>query len=359
VRRSDTVCRQGGDEFVVLLAEVEAADAAAVSAAKIVGAMTEPFLVAGQRLHVTLSIGISLYPQHGKDAEALLGCADTAMYQAKKSGRNNYQVFDHEMNVRAFARLAVESALRQALEQRQFVLHYQPKVDLESGGVTGAEALLRLRRPGQPLLYPGQFIGVAEESGLMQPIGKWVLGEACRQATAWSRAGLGVGRIAVNVSAVEFQGHDFLAGVRATLAETGLDPRLLELELTESGLMQDTQRTTGVLRALKDLGVQVAIDDFGTGYSSLSYLRRFPVDTLKIDQSFVQDIGDDTGESVLVGAIIAMGRSLKLQVVAEGVETAQQLAFLRAQSCAEGQGYYFSPPVDAKEFGAILAIARP
>ena len=223
--------------------------------------------------------------------------ADIAMYHAKRSGRNNYQVFTPEMNVRAVARQSVEQALHHALEQREFVLHYQPKVNLETGAITGAEALVRLRQADHRLVDPTQFVSIAEDCGLILPIGQWVLREACRQTAAWLQAGLDIGQIAVNVSAVEFHGKDFLAGVRAILNDTGLDPRHLELELTESGLMQDTEATTAVLHALKDLGVQIAIDDFGTGYSSLSYLRRFPIDTLKIDQSFVQDIDGDAGEA--------------------------------------------------------------
>ena len=253
------------------------------------------------------------------------------------------------------SRHSVHQALHHALEQRQFLLHYQPKVNLETGAMTGAEALVRLRQADHRLVGPTEFMSIAENSGLIVPIGQWVLREACRQTAAWLQAGLDIGLIAVNVSMVEFRDKDFLAGVRAILNDTGLDPRHLELELTESGLMQDTETTTAVLRALKDLGVRLAIDDFGTGYSSLSYLRRFPIDTLKIDQSFVQDIDGDTEEAVLVSAIIAMGKSLKLGVVAEGIETGPQLAFLQSQHCAEGQGYYFSRPVAAEAFATLLA----
>jgi diguanylate cyclase (GGDEF)-like protein len=358
VRHSDTVCRQGGDEFVVLLAEVEAVSDAALTAEKLIEAMTEPYLIGGHRLHVTLSIGISVYPDDGKDAEALVRNADTAMYHAKKSGRNHYEVFTPDMNVRAVARRSVEVALHHALDQHEFMLHYQPKVNLETGAITGAEALLRLQRSDHRLVYPAQFVSIAEDCGLILPIGKWVLREACRQTAAWLQAGLDIGQIAVNVSAVEFRGKDFLAGVRAILNDTGVNPRHLEFELTESGLMQDAESTTAILRALKDLGVQIAVDDFGTGYSSLSYLRRFPIDTLKIDQSFVQDIHSDTEEAIIVSAIIAMGKSLKLQVVAEGIETRPQLTFLRSQRCAEGQGYFFSRPVVAEEFATLLVTGR-
>jgi diguanylate cyclase len=358
VRHSDTVCRQGGDEFVVLLAAVEAVSDAALAAEKLIEAMAEPYLIGGHRLHVTLSIGVSLYPDDGKDAEALIRNADTAMYHAKKSGRNNYEVFTPEMNVRAVARRSVEAALHHALDQREFVLHYQPKVNLETGAITGAEALLRLQRSEHRLVYPAQFVSIAEDCGLILPIGKWVLREACRQTAAWLHAGLDIGQIAVNVSAVEFRGKDFLASVRAILNDTGVDPHHLEFELTESGLMQDVESTTAILHAIKDLGVQIAVDDFGTGYSSLSYLRRFPIDTLKIDQSFVQDIHTATEEAIIVSAIIAMGKSLKLQVVAEGIETRPQLTFLQSQRCAEGQGYFFSRPVVAEEFATLLATNR-
>ena len=354
VRKSDSVCRQGGDEFVVLLAEVDSVEAAARTASMLIEAVAEPYLIGGHRLHVSASIGLSIYPDDGLDVETLLRNADTAMYHAKKSGRNNYQVFSSDMNVRAVARQSIEVALRQALEQHGLVLHYQPKVNLGTGTITGAEALLRLQRPEHPLLYPAHFIGIAEDCGLMQPMGRWVLREACSQAAAWLRAGYAFGQMAVNVSAVEFHGKDFLAGLQAVLEETGLDPCVLELELTESCLMQDTEPTNTILRALKDLGVRIAIDDFGTGYSSLSYLRRFPIDTLKIDQSFVRNIECGNGEAKLVNAIIAMGKSLDLRVVAEGIETQQQLAHLQSQHCMEGQGYYFSRPVEAGVYAAAL-----
>jgi diguanylate cyclase (GGDEF)-like protein len=353
-RHSDTVSRQGGDEFVVLLAEVYAAEDAAAAAEKLIKAMAEPHLIAGHRLHVTLSIGISLYPDDGQDSETVVKNADTAMYHAKKTGRNNYRMFTPDMNIHAIARRTVEDALHQALEEGGLVLHYQPKVNLESGAITGAEALVRLQHGDQPLVSPTEFIGVAEKCGLILPLGKWVLGEACRQTAEWLQAGLDIGQIAVNVSAVEFHGGGFLAGVRAILDETGLDPSRLEIEMTESGLMQDSAPSTEILRALKALGVQIAIDDFGTGYSSLSYLRRFPIDTLKIDQSFVKDIDGENAEGLLVSAIIAMGKSLNLHIIAEGIETPQQLAFLQSRQCSEGQGYYFNRALPAEEFAGLL-----
>jgi len=358
VRLSDTVSRQGGDEFLVLLPEVKAVEDAALIADKLIRAMAEPHLIGGQWLHVGLSIGICLYPDDAKDVGTVLKNADTAMYYAKKSGRNQYQLFTQDMNVRAVARQSVEQALHLALEQNGFVLHYQPKVNLQTGVITGAEALIRLQPPGKELVAPLDFVRVAEDCGLILPIGGWVLREACRQTAAWVQAGLHPGQIAVNVSALELHGRDFLAGVRDTLAETALDPRLLELELTESGLIQDTDQTTKVLGELKALGVQIAVDDFGTGYSSLSYLRRFPIDTLKIDQSFVQDITGDAGNAI-VSAVMAMGTSLGQRVVAEGIETPHQLAFLQSLRCSEGQGYLFSRPVPADAFAALLAPCTP
>ncbi|MFO7559504.1 MAG: EAL domain-containing protein [Desulfobacterales bacterium] len=353
VRHSDTVSRQGGDEFVVLLPEVDKVQGAVLIAEKLMEAMAEPHLINGHRLHVSLSIGISLYPDDGKDVEAVVGNADTAMYHAKKSGRNNYQVFTPNMNVRAVARQAIEQGLHQALDQFRFVLHYQPKVNLETGTITGAEALLRWKRSDHRLVSPKQFMSIAENCGLILQIGKWVLREACRQTQAWLHAGLELGQIAVNVSAKEFLCKDFLADVRTILGDTGLEPHYLEIELTESGLIHDIQKTTTSLYALKDLGVQIAVDDFGTGYSSLNNLWSFPIDTLKIDQSFVQDINNDAGKAI-VNTIIAMGMSLKQRVVAEGIETRKQLAFLQAHRCAEGQGYYFGRPVAAEEFATLL-----
>jgi diguanylate cyclase (GGDEF)-like protein len=353
VRLSDTVCRQGGDEFVVLLAEVYAVKDAELAAEKLITAMAEPHLIGVHRLHVTLSIGISLYPDHGQDVEAVVQNADIAMYHAKQNGRNTYRVFTLEMNVRAVARHSVEETLRRAIDQHAFVLHYQPKVNLATGAITGAEALIRLQQANDRLIGPGQFVSIAEDCGLILPIGQWVLREACRQTVVWLQAGLDVGQIAINVSAVEFHRKDFLAGVHAILNDTGLDPRYLEFEMTESGLMQDTELTASHLHGLKGLGVQIAVDDFGAGYSSLSYLRRFPIDTLKIDQSFVQEIDGHTGNAI-VSAIIAIGASLKQRVVAEGIETPQQLAFLQAQQCAEGQGFFFSRPVTAEAFATLL-----
>jgi len=354
VRLSDTVSRQGGDEFVVLLSEVEEAQDATLTAKKLIKAMAKPHIAGGHRLHITLSIGISLYPDDGKNVEEMIRNADTAMYQAKKSGGNKYQLFTPDMILRAVERQSVEQALHSALEQGEFELHYQPMVNIGSGAITGAEALLRWRRSAHRFSYPPQFVSIAEESSLILPIGRWVLREACRQSQAWLQAGLDLGQIAVNISAKEFHSTDFIANVRAILGETGLEPHHLQLELTESGLMQDAEQTTEILHELKALGVQIAVDDFGTGYSSLSFLLHFPIDTIKIDQSCVQDIDGDAGGAI-VSAVIAMGTSLKRRVVAEGIETRQQLAFLQSHGCAEGQGFYFGRPVTAEEFATLLA----
>lgn len=360
VRHSDTVCRYGGDEFLVLLSEIEEVHGATLTAEKLIDAMAKPIFVDGHRLFATFSIGISLFPDDGKDAEELVRNADTAMYQAKRNGRNSYKVFTPEMNARAVERQSVEIALRNAIEQNEFILHYQSKVNLDTGAITGVEALLRMQGKDLRLICPAKFVGVAEDCGLILPIGKWVLREACQQAQAWLVAGLDIGQIAVNVSPREFHSKDYLLGVRKILDDTGLDPCFLELELTESGLMYDIEQTTSILHMLKDLGVQIAVDDFGTGYSSLSYLRRFPIDTLKIDQSFVQDISGTVGYAgdAIVSAIISMGTSLKQRVVAEGIETQQQLTFLQSQNCAEGQGFFFSQPVNAGEFATLLATGQ-
>ncbi|WP_313950608.1 EAL domain-containing protein [Accumulibacter sp.] len=354
VRATDTVCRHGGDEFVILLADIEQPQDAAHVAEKLHAASAAPHLVGGHELHVSLSIGISVYPDDGSDATTVMGNADTAMYHAKASGRNTYRFFTADMNARAVRRLLVEGSLRRALKQGEFVLHYQPQIDLVSGAMTGAEALIRWRDPELGLVYPGEFITIAEECGLIVPIGRWVLREACRQVQAWRDAGLQAVPVAVNISAVEFRHGDFLAGVSLILKETGLASRYLELELTESVLMHNAESSVSVLEALKTLGVSLAIDDFGTGYSSLSYLKRFPIGTLKIDQSFVRDIATDADDATIVSAVIGMGRNLKQRVIAEGVETAEQLAFLRTHRCDEAQGFQLSYPLSAADFERLL-----
>jgi diguanylate cyclase (GGDEF)-like protein/PAS domain S-box-containing protein len=359
VRCSDTVSRQGGDEFVILLSEIAHSEDAATSAAKILLALNAPHSIVGQVLHIDGSIGISIYPEDGQDAETLIKNADTAMYHAKENGRNNFQFFTPDMNLKAVRRQSLEGSLRQALERKEFFLHYQPKVDLQTGEITGVEALIRWQQADQGLLLPSQFVAIAEDCGLILPIGRWVLREACKQARAWQDAGLPFKRISINVSAVEFRDKGFVEGVRTILSETGLEARYLDLELTEGVLMKDAESTAAVLQELKMLGVHLAVDDFGTGYSSLSYLQQFPIDVLKIDKSFVHQISGDLNDSAIVSAIIEMGKSLKHRVIAEGIETEEQLAFLRARHCAEGQGYLFSPPVAAVQLAALLQKGIP
>jgi EAL domain-containing protein (putative c-di-GMP-specific phosphodiesterase class I) len=276
------------------------------------------------------------------------------MYQGKKRGHNNYQFFNPDMNARAIERQSIEADLRTALKRQEFVLHYQPKINLQTEKITGAEALIRWVHPDRGLVPPLQFIPIAEESGLILPIGQWVLREACRQVQEWIDAGLPATPVAVNASSLEFRSGTFLETLRSTLNETGLDPRFLELELTESVLMKHAESSASVLNTLKSIGVRLAVDDFGTGYSSLSYLKRFPIDSLKIDQSFVHDIATDMDDAAIVSAVITMAKSLKKFVIAEGVETKEQMTFLQAHGCDEAQGYYFSKPVIANQFALLL-----
>jgi len=359
VRSSDTVSRQGGDEFVVLVSEEKDAEDAALTADKILAALALAHSIDQRDLHVTTSIGISVYPADGQNAETLIKNADTAMYQAKERGRNDYQFFTSDMNVRAVERQVIEAQLRLALERQEFVLHYQPKINLDTGMITGAEALLRWMHPERGMLLPERFVPIAEDCGLIVPIGHWVLREACAQARRWVDAGLKPASVAVNISALEFRRKDFVAGVRTILNETGLEPSCLQLEITESVLMRDAESSTAILQRLKGMGIQLAVDDFGTGYSSLSYLNRFPIDIIKIDQSFVRDIGSVNGNGIIVSAVIAMGASLKQRIVAEGVEERVQLAFLKERHCEEGQGYFFSRPLVAEQFATLLAIGVP
>ncbi len=354
VRKSDTVSRWGGDEFVILLAEVAHASDAAVIANKILADVQEEHSIGEYRLRVTASIGLSTYPENGGDAETLIKDADTAMYHAKESGRNGFRFFQRDMNLRAVERQSLEGQLRYALERNELTLHYQPKVDLKTGAITSVEALVRWQHPELGLLPPGQFLKIAENSGQIVAIGRWVLGEACRQTRAWLDAGLPAVAMAVNVSSPEFRKDGFFEGVRGALQKALLDPRYLELELTETVLMQNAESAALALDKLKSLGVRIAVDDFGTGYSSLSYLTRFPIDTLKLDQSFVRDIMSKENNAIVARAVISMGGSLHMKVVAEGVETAEQLAFLQGQGCDEGQGYYFSPPVVADQLAKVL-----
>jgi diguanylate cyclase (GGDEF)-like protein/PAS domain S-box-containing protein len=354
VRNSDTVSRQGGDEFVILLSEISHPEDAATSARKILLSLNVPHSIEGHDLDIAGSMGISIYPGDGEDAETLIKNADTAMYHAKESGRNNFQFFKPEMNRQAVERQSLEGGLRHAVERGEFLLHYQPKINLFTGQITGAEALIRWQHPDRGLISPAQFVPIAEDCGLILPIGRWVLREACKQARAWQDAGLPFKRVSVNVSATEFRAKTFLEDVRAILRETGLEACYLDLELTEGVLMQNAKSSASSLRELKRMGVHLAVDDFGTGYSSLSYLRQFPIDVLKIDQSFVRQISDDPNDSAIVRAIIDMGKNLKKRVIAEGIETQKQLALLQSWHCTEGQGYLFSRPVPAAQFAQLL-----
>lgn len=356
VRASDTVSRQGGDEFVVLLSEVELSEDAAITARRMLHAVSQPHSIDQHDLHVTTSIGVSVYPEDGLDAETLIKNADTAMYQAKESGRQSFQFFKPAMNARAVERQSIEEGLRRALERQEFVLYYQPKVDLMSGAINGAEALIRWIHPTRGLIPPMDFIPIAEDCGLILSIGAWALREACAQSRAWTKGGLPAVTMAVNVSAIEFRDKNFLNRLFEVINETGLDPRLLELELTESVLMKHAASTAVILQSLREAGIRLAIDDFGTGYSSLSYLRKFPVDAVKIDQTFIRQISADD-DTTIVKAVIGMARGLKLRVIAEGVETPEELAFLRAYRCDEAQGYYFSRPVPARQFAMMLKDA--
>jgi diguanylate cyclase (GGDEF)-like protein/PAS domain S-box-containing protein len=354
VRASDTVSRQGGDEFVILLSEVAHAQDATVCADKILEVVRSPHRINQHDLHVTASVGIVTYPDDGTDADTLMKHADFAMYHAKENGRDNRQFFKRDLNIRALERQSLQNALRHALERGEFMLHYQPKLNLETGAIVGVEALIRWLHPDRGLVPPTDFIPIAEESGLIVPIGRWVIAEACRQAQAWQDIGLAPLRVGINISAVELKANDFVEFVNRVLATTRLESQLLELELTETFLMQDSTPTSAVLHALKDIGLHLALDDFGTGYSSLNHLKRFPIDTLKIDRSFVHGITTNSDDASIVGAVISMGSHLHMRVIAEGVETEEQLEFLRDHKCPFGQGYYFSRPVAARECTRLL-----
>jgi len=358
VRDIDTVCRLGGDEFVVVLGAVNGTDDAVMVAERIVAELARPAEIAGHALRAPTSIGIALYPEDGRDTQTLMKAADTAMYAAKSRGRNNFQFFSPAMNDLATRFFLVEQRLRRAVENGEFVLHYQPQVDVSRHRVCGLEALIRWRdaESGQ-LVPPGEFIPVAEETGLIVDIGDWVLRETCRQMRLWHDAGWPRVPVAVNLSPRQFQKADLAGRVRDILADAGIAPELLEIELTESSLMQSAGDPLVHMQALADLGVRLAIDDFGTGYSSLSHLKRFPVSRLKIDRSFVRDICDDRDDAAIIASIIGLARTLDLEVVAEGVESTAQLAALRKEGCRICQGFLFSRPRPAEESAAIFAVA--
>ncbi len=359
VRNTDTISRQGGDEFLLLLPDTSDAEAVTDIAEKVLRKLNAPFEVEGYQLSTSASIGIAVYPDDGSDFDTLLKKADTAMYQAKKAGRSTYRFYTEQMNVDAVEHHHMLTGLARALERNEFVLYYQPQIDIASGAVIGAEALIRWRHPERGLVAPGLFIPLAEDSGHIVPIGEWVLREACRQAAAWQQAGLPELLMAVNLSAVQFKRSNLERSITRALADSGLRPELLELELTESILIQDTENMLGTVHRIKALGVKLSIDDFGTGYSSLSYLSRFAVDKLKIDQSFVRDMVDNPGNAAIVRAIIQMAKSLNLKTIAEGVEDESLLAPLRLHRCDEAQGYHFARPMPADEFARYLAKMRP
>lgn len=358
VRAGDTISRLGGDEFTVVLANVAHVDDVAHVAQKIIDSFVPPFNIAGRELFISTSIGITLYPFDDNNLESLLRNADAAMYHAKEMGRNTFQFYTAELNRRTAKRLQLETALRHALERHELLLHYQPQVNLKTGRIIGAEALLRWQHPEMGLIPPLDFIPLAEETGLIIPIGEWVLRTACAQAKVWGDAGFRHLQVAVNLSGRQFQHHNLAKLVKNVLKDTGLDPRYLDLELTESLLMHNTDTTLAAMDELHALGVAFSMDDFGTGYSSLSYLKRFPIDTLKIDQSFVRDIPQDPGDAAIAQAIIAMAHSLDIRVIAEGVETVKQLSFLRSHKCDGMQGYYFSKPVTAEAMTTLLEKAH-
>lgn len=372
IRGSDTVARLGGDEFALVLVESlwgqsdghpphylrhtgDEADPGAVELLqRVMKTVSTPVMLADRVLHITCSMGVSLYPRDGTDSEALLKAASAAMSNAKRIGSNNFQFFTVDLSAKIQARLALQGQLRLAVEREEFVLHYQPQVDLCSGRIVGMEALIRWNHPELGLVPPVQFIGLAEETGLIVPIGAWVIRTACAQNKAWERQGFGNFRMAVNVSVRQFAQPDLVEYIAAVLAETGLQPQSLEIELTESLVMNDVERSIDILQRLKAIGLQMSIDDFGTGYSSLAYLKRFPIDLLKIDQAFVRDIETSSDDTAIVKAIISMAHSLGIRVIAEGVETEAQCNFLRLNMCDEIQGYFFSRPVDTERFADLL-----
>ena len=354
VRCSDTVGRQGGDEFALLLTDLKHLADAGPAARGLLTALAASYRFDSHDLRITASIGVSIYPEDGEDAETLMKNADTALYQAKVNGPNNHQFFKKYMNVRAIERQSIEADLNQALAKHEFVLHYQPQISLATGEIAGAEALIRWQHPSRGLVLPAQFISIAEDSGLILPIGQWVIRETCRQVHEWIVSGLHAVSVSVNVSSLEFRSEGFLEGLRGILNDSHLAPRYLGLELTETAVMRHAKSSIAVLGDLKAIGVRLSLDDFGTGYSSLGYLKWIPIDCLKIDQSFIHNVTTDTDDATIVSAMIAMAKGLKKRVVAEGVETEEQIRFLQAQTCDEAQGYYFSKPVVAAYFEKLL-----
>ncbi|MHB8482478.1 MAG: EAL domain-containing protein [Nitrospiria bacterium] len=358
VRESDTVARLGGDEFAILLTNLKQSHHAAKVAQKVIETLSQPFLLGGPELFVTASVGITLYPSDEKSIEGLLKNADTAMYRAKENGRNNYQFYTGEMNTAALNRLSLENSLRLALQRNEFTVHYQPQVNLKTGQIDGVEALLRWNHPHLGNVAPSRFIPIAEETGLIVPIGEWVLRTACSQSKIWQSAGHPPIKMSINISARQLKHHYFIQLVQGILKENRLDPEFLNLELTESVIMQNVEGTIALLKHLTNMGVTFSIDDFGTGYSSLSYLKKFPVHILKVDPSFVREVATSPTDASIVISIITLAHNLKLTVIAEGVETPSQLEFLREQNCDGIQGYLFSPSLPAEELGQLLTSQR-
>lgn len=356
VRDSDSVFRYGSDEFVIVLHDVQHPQQTQHIADKVLRTISATRHVAGHDLSVTASLGISIYPNDSCNAVELIKHAETAMHTSKERGANDFSFYTEDMNLRAQRQQNLESAIRHALERDEFVLHYQPKLDLRSGRIVGAEALIRWFQPRSGWVSPADFIPVAEDSGLIVPLTQWVLRQACEQAQAWRGMGLPPLCMSVNVSPIDFRQRDFVDNLAAILKQSGLPPARLELEITESVLMQNVDETVDILQKIKAMGVRLALDDFGTGYSSLSYLRRFPIDVLKIDQSFVRGLNVNSQDAQLISAIIGMGKSLELNIIAEGVETVEQLNFLKAQQCEEGQGFLFSKAVPPKDFAHMLQV---
>ncbi|WP_236216321.1 putative bifunctional diguanylate cyclase/phosphodiesterase [Pseudomonas rhodesiae] len=359
VRDSDSVFRYGSDEFVIVLHDVQHPQQTQHIADKVLRTISATRHVAGHDLSVTASLGISIYPNDSCNAVELIKHAETAMHTSKERGANDFSFYTEDMNLRAQRQQNLESAIRHALERDEFVLHYQPKLDLRSGRIVGAEALIRWFQPRSGWVSPADFIPVAEDSGLIVPLTQWVLRQACEQAQAWRGMGLPPLCMSVNVSPIDFRQRDFVDNLTAILKQSGLPPARLELEITESVLMQNVDETVDILQKIKAMGVRLALDDFGTGYSSLSYLRRFPIDVLKIDQSFVRGLNVNSQDAQLISAIIGMGKSLELNIIAEGVETVEQLNFLKTQQCEEGQGFLFSKAVPPKDFAHMLQVGSP
>lgn len=355
LREADVVARFGGDEFVLLLENLSSANDAAGLAEKVLACCAEPFFLAGRELHVSASVGVSIYPDNGADAEALLKNADTAMYRAKERGRNTFRFYAAKMNAQNTEQLMLESALRHALERGELEMHYQPKMDLQTQRIVGVEALMRWHHPILGMIPPVQFIPIAEELGLIVSLGKWALERACADSRSWQKYGLPKVLMSVNLSPRQFESRTLIADIQAVLEASGLEPSLLELEITEGAVMANPEHAAKLLRAIRDMGVGLAIDDFGTGYSSLSYLKHFPLSTVKIDRSFINDLSQDADARALIDGIITLAHGLRMKVVAEGIETTAQLDYLRSHGCDEAQGYWLCKPVPADEVRNFMA----